>query len=60
MFHGSSNYFDVLKPHQAFDTGYKEGCQNAVYATSNKNMALAFALGSIPNVDGEVKRMIMP
>ncbi len=60
LFHGSSNYFDVLKPYQAVDTGYKEGCQNAVYATSNRNMALAFALDSIPNADGEVERIMMP
>ncbi len=60
LYHGSSDYYDVLIPQQAFDIGYKEGCQNAVYATSNRNMALAFALGAIPNKDGEVERIMMP
>lgn len=60
LYHGSSNYFDVLIPHQAYDIGFEAGCKNAVYATSNKNMALAFALGAIPNQAGEIERVMMP
>lgn len=60
LYHGSSGYYDVLIPHQAYDTGFQQGCKNAVYATSNKNMALAFALGAIPNKNGEIERVMLP
>lgn len=40
LYHGSTNKYDVLIPHQAYDTGYAEGCQNAVYASSEKEMAM--------------------
>ena len=60
LYHGSPEKYDILIPHQAYDTGFEEGCQNAVYATSNKNMALAFALGGVPNADGELERVMMP
>lgn len=60
LYHGSSGYFDKLIPQQAYDIGFEEGCQKAVYATSNKNMALAFALGSVPNKNGEIERVMMP
>jgi len=36
--------FDVILPSQAYDWGYAEGRRNAVYATSNRDIALAFAL----------------
>lgn len=60
LYHGSSGYFDKLIPQQAYDIGFEEGCKKAVYATSNKNMALAFALGSVPNKNGEIERVMMP
>lgn len=60
LYHGSNDYFDVLEPHQAYDIGFKAGCQNALYATTNKVMAIAFALGSVPNIDGDVERIMMP
>ena len=60
LYHGSSGYFKVLIPHQAYDTGFEEGCKKAVYATTSKNMALGFALGAIPNQNGEVERLMMP
>lgn len=60
LYHGSSGYFDKLIPQQAYDIGFEEGCKKAVYATSNRNMALAFALGSVPNKNGEIERVMMP
>ncbi len=60
VYHGSPDKYDVLIPHQAYDIGFEAGCQNAVYATTNKNMAIAFAMGAIPNAQGEVERMMMP
>lgn len=60
LYHGSSGYYKTLMPHQAYDTGFKEGCKNAVYATTNKNMALAFALGAIPDQNGEIERVMLP
>ncbi len=59
LYHGSPVKTQVLKPNQAVDTAFKEGCQLAVYATSNINMAICFALGCIP--DGEnYERTMMP
>jgi len=52
LFHGSSKLFDVLLPSQAYDWGYSEGCHDAVYATSNRDIALAFALGVVPDETG--------
>lgn len=60
LYHGSSGYFEKLIPQQANDIGFEEGCKKAVYATSNKNMALAFALGAVPNKNGEIERLMMP
>lgn len=60
LYHGSSGYFKKLIPRQAYDIGFEEGCKKAVYATSNKNMALAFALGAVPNKNGEIERVMMP
>ena len=54
LYHGSPNKYDVLIPHQAYDTGYAEGCQNAVYATSEKAMAIGFALGAQEDENGEL------
>lgn len=60
LYHGSSKKIEILKPMQAFDYGYEAGRQRAVYATSNKNMALGFALGALPDANGEVERVMMP
>ena len=56
LYHGSTNKYDVLIPHQAYDTGYAEGCQNAVYASSEKAMAIGFALGE---KEDELKRALL-
>ena len=43
---------------QAYDWGYTAGCKNAVYATSNRDIALAFSLGAIPDKNGNCGRLI--
>lgn len=59
LYHGSPVKVDKLLPNQAYDTEYNEGCQYAVYATSNKMMAILFALGCVSDfVDYE--RIMMP
>ena len=61
LWHGSPYKLDKLEPRQAVDVGFEEGCQLAVYATSNKEMAICFALGceeNQPGVDG--KRTMLP
>lgn len=60
LYHGSTSRYDVLIPHQAYDTGFVEGCQNAVYATSEKAMAIGFALGAKVDENGELEREMMP
>ena len=60
LYHGGSGYYETLIPHQAYDTGFGEGCKSAVYATTNRNMASAFALGAMPNTNGEIERVMLP
>lgn len=58
LFHGSPVKIESLSPMQAYDTGYEAGCQNAVYATDNLDMAICFALGVEGGEDSE--RTMMP
>lgn len=60
LYHGSSVYCETLIPHIAYDWGYEEGCKNAVYATSNKSIALSFALGIQADSNGETERIMDP
>ena len=60
LYHGSPNRYNVLIPHQAYDIGFEEGCQNAVYATTSKAMAICFALGAVADENGEIEREMMP
>ena len=59
LFHGSPHKFDKLIPNQAFDSGFKEGCQYAVYATSSINMAICFSLGCIEENEN-AERIMLP
>ncbi len=45
LFHGSPIKIETLSPRQAHDTEYEAGCQEAVYATDNLDMAICFAMG---------------
>ena len=58
LYCGSSERFDVLLPSRAHDWGDKEGRQNAVYAYSNRDIALAFALGVTPDETGHYDRVM--
>ena len=59
LFHGSPYKLDKIIPNQAFDSQFKEGCQLAIYATSNIDMAICFALGCVK--DGKnAERIMMP
>lgn len=60
LYHGSPTKHTTLIPHQAYDTGFAEGCQNAVYATTEKAMAICFALGAKHDENGNVEREMMP
>lgn len=59
LYHGSPYKVDKLIPNQAHDIGYIEGCKLAVYATSNKAMAICFALGCVDDND-DAQRIMMP
>lgn len=58
LYHGSSERVDVLMPQQAQDWRHKEGSENGIYATSSRNVALAFALGAVPGETGSVSRVM--
>lgn len=60
LYHGSSERVDVLMPHQAHDSIHEAGSQYGVFATSNRDVALAFALGAMPDETGGVTRVIRP
>lgn len=59
VFHGSPIRVDKLIPNQACDIEYKEGCQYAVYTTTNKIMAILFSMGCIEEGDN-AQRVMMP
>ncbi len=59
LFHGSPIRVDRLIPSQACDVEYEEGCQYAVYATTNKTMAILFSMGCIEEGAG-AERIMMP
>ena len=59
LYHGSSSRFDILMPNQASDFLNKSGNQYGVFATSNRDVALAFALGTVPDATGGVMRVIL-
>ncbi|WP_020616440.1 hypothetical protein [Paenibacillus daejeonensis] len=60
LYHGSSKLVDCLFPFQAYDWVFKEGNQLAVYATSEMNIALAFALGAVLDNEGKCERVMDP
>lgn len=59
LYHGSPKRLEKLVPSQAFDTGFEEGCQFAVYATSNKKMTICFALGCVEENEN-AERIMLP
>lgn len=59
LYHGSPVKVDKLLPNQAYDMEYAEGCQYAVYATSDKMMAILFALGCVSDSE-DSERIMMP
>jgi len=58
LYHGGSEKVDVLMPHQADDWRCEQGCHFGVYATSNRDVALAFVLGGVPDETGTCSRVI--
>lgn len=60
LYHGSPYKIEILKPHQAHDTGFDEGNKLAVYATTNRKMAICFAMGSVSDENGDVERIMLP
>lgn len=58
LYHGSSERVDVLLPHQAQDFLEEVGTQHGIFATPNRDVALAFALGAVPDNTGGITRVI--
>jgi len=56
LYHGSTERVEVLQPHQADDWKFEGGRRFGVYASSNRDVALAFALGAVPDEDGNCIR----
>ena len=52
LYRGSSERVDVLRPRRQLNQRRKEDSQYAVYATSDRDIALAFALGAVPDREG--------
>ncbi|MBD3192794.1 MAG: hypothetical protein GF308_19300 [Candidatus Heimdallarchaeota archaeon] len=58
LYHGSSTKVGILLPHQASDWLSPLGGLKGAYATSNRDLALAFALSAVPDESGSVSRYI--
>jgi hypothetical protein len=58
LFHGSQAKVTVLLPNQAYDGLSDVGTANGVFATSNRELALIFALGCIPDEQGRITRFV--
>jgi len=56
LYHGSSRRTDLLTPHQADDWRFGVGRNFGVYATSERDVALAFALGGVADETGTCQR----
>lgn len=59
LYHGSSEFVDILLPNKAEDWLNDSGSQYGVFATSNRNIALCFALGAKTDEDGNISRFIL-
>lgn len=59
LFHGSPHKLDRIIPNQAIDTQFNEGCQFAVYAANNIDMAICFAPGCVEEAEN-AERVMMP
>ena len=60
LYHGSPGLYKILLPNQGDDWGYAEGRHYGVYATSNRDIAIAFALGAKPDEQGKIERIMDP
>jgi hypothetical protein len=49
LYHGSDVRVDVLRPHLAHDVERAAGRRHGVYATHDRDVALGFALGCVPD-----------
>ena len=58
LYHGSSKRVNILMPQLADDWRFEAGRHFGVYATSNRDLALAFALGCVPDETGTCHRII--
>ena len=59
LYHGSPVRVNKLIPNQAYDTGFEEGCQYAVYATPHQNMARCVARGCVEESEN-AERIMLP
>jgi hypothetical protein len=58
LYHGSMKRVDILLSSQSVDWLSRDGNQCGVYATADREIALAFALGWVPDEAGNCSRMI--
>ena len=57
LYAGSSERSDILLPVREYNRG-KKGMQRVVYATSVRDIALAYALGAVPDETGITDRVL--
>jgi hypothetical protein len=58
LYYGNSQKAEILVPDQVYDWGGKRGQQNVLYATSIRDIALAYALGVVPDETGKYDRVL--
>ena len=58
LYYGSSERLDAILPSQAWHSGDKTGSRMAVYAASVRDIVLAYALGAVPDENGQLDRVM--
>jgi hypothetical protein len=58
LYYGSNQKAEILVPDQVYDWGGKPGRQNVFYATSVRDIALAYAMGAVPDETGKYDRVL--
>jgi hypothetical protein len=58
LYFGDSKRRVMLLPSQKYCRSEKQGSQDAIYAYSNRNIALAYALGAVPDENGRLDRIM--
>lgn len=58
LYYGSSERLDILLPSQDYNIDGEKRTQKVIYATSIRDIALAYAIGAVPDENGIIDRVM--